>query len=254
MSCSYLTISGYKFLALSALDELRQKLLSECTSLSLLGTILLSHEGININLMGSENDLVSFKLFLKRDTQFTSINFRESYTEISPFKKLKIKIKKEIITFKNNQVCPTQGLAPYIHPCELKNWLDMEKDFLLLDTRNQYEVEIGTFQKAVHINNLLHFSQLTAHLDHLDKTKPVVTFCTGGIRCEKAALHLQDAGFTEVYQLEGGILNYFTEVGGEHYQGDCFVFDNRTAVNPKLEAVNNAQNLLAEDHPTPKLS
>lgn len=230
-------ISGYQFIALSNLPVLRETLEKKCLEWTLKGTILLSSEGVNINLCGSKEQIDTFLQFSK-NLDFT-IPFKCTKASRSPYKRLKVKIKKEIITFRNPTIRPQTSRAPVISPKDLKHWLDKEKDFLLLDTRNTYEIEYGTFEKAVSLE-IEHFTDLKKSIKALPKEKEIVMFCTGGIRCEKAALYLKQEGFTQVYQLEGGILNYFTEVGGAHYTGDCYVFDERIALNANLETVDQA--------------
>jgi UPF0176 protein len=144
-----------------------------------------------------------------------------------------VKLKQEIITMGRPEIRPEMGRAPSISPQDFKQWLDEKKEITVLDTRNDYEVRFGTFENAKHFQ-LDDFGQFPEYANHISPDKPVVMFCTGGVRCEKAALHLLNEGVAEVYQLDGGILNYFSEVGGEHYQGECFVFDQRISVDDKL--------------------
>jgi UPF0176 protein len=222
-------IAGYKFIVLEQLETLRCEFLSLCQTLALKGTILLSPEGINIFLAGTTANIASFKAHLVNDTRFADMSFRISYSENQPFKRMKVKIKNEIITMRHPEIKPTETRAPAISPAELKQWLDENRDITILDTRNEFEVNYGTFDNAVnlHIND---FSQFPEASKQVAKQKPIVMFCTGGIRCEKAALHMLNLGYKEVYQLEGGILNYFEQVGGAHYHGGCFVFDERESV------------------------
>lgn len=227
-------IAGYKFTPLNDLASLRALLLEQSDQLKLKGTILLGTEGINLTLAGVEESISVFKRYIREDTRFSDMSFRESYSAALPFKRLKVKIKKEIITMHRPEVCPCASRAPSISPHELKQWLDERRDITLLDTRNDYEVRMGTFENAVHFQ-LADFGDFPEAAKQLDRSKPVVMFCTGGIRCEKAGLYLLNSGFEEVYQLEGGILNYFSEVGGAHYQGECFVFDERISLNSHLE-------------------
>ena len=231
---SILNIAGYKFVPLSDLALLRADLLAVCRELQLKGTILLSLEGINLTLAGECADVESFKNYLKNNPFFSEMSFRESYSSFVPFKKMKIKLKKEIITMRCPEIQPDKHTAPRISPKQLKEWLDEERDFLLLDTRNDYEVDFGTFSRAKHFN-LNHFCKFPQEAEKLERTKPIVMFCTGGVRCEKAGAYMVEAGFPEVYQLDGGILNYFSEVGGAHYDGECFVFDERVALDSRLQ-------------------
>lgn len=222
-------ISGYKFIFLHDLDVLHQRFLEKCTARSLKGTILLSAEGININVCGSHQHITLFKNDLKSDNRFADISFRESSAEQETFLRLKVKIKNEIITFRKSTIDPITQRAANITPETLKQWLDEKRDFIFLDVRNRNEIEHGTFTDAIHLN-LENFSEFPDAVHHIEKGKTVVMFCTGGIRCEKAALYMQNVGYQNVFQLQGGILNYFTQIGRTHYQGDCFVFDDRIRV------------------------
>jgi len=226
-------IAGYKFTSLNELSALRSALLAECQLAELKGTILLSSEGININVAGLPANIALFCHYLKTDARLADISFKTSYSRSQPFKRMKVKIKKEIITMRCPEIHPQISRAPSLSPSQFKQWLDEKRDMLILDTRNHYEVSEGTFSGAVslQLDDFTHFP--AAAKKALPQNKPIVMFCTGGIRCEKAALHLLKEGFPEVYQLEGGILNYFAEVGSVHYQGACFVFDERGSVTPE---------------------
>ncbi|OGT60111.1 MAG: hypothetical protein A3E85_03385 [Gammaproteobacteria bacterium RIFCSPHIGHO2_12_FULL_45_12] len=223
-------IAAYQFLPLTNLLTLKASLLARCHALGLKGTILLSQEGINLSLAGHAPVVADFQAFLASDPRFASLVYRESYSDSPPFNAMKVKIKKEIITLDQPSVDAVKERAPAISPRELKQWLDDGRDITLLDTRNDYEVAYGTFIGAIHLR-IAHFSHLPRALTALDRCQPLVMFCTGGIRCEKAAIYLLNHGFKEVYQLDGGILNYFATVGKAHYQGDCFVFDERIAIS-----------------------
>jgi UPF0176 protein len=233
-------IAGYKFTPLDDLSVLQTALLEQAVMLDCKGTILLSEEGINLNLAAHAEKLTVFKTWLRNDSRFADMTFRESLSASQPFKFMKVKVKKEIITMHQPEVRPEMQRAPSITPAEFKQWLDEKRDITVLDTRNDYEVRFGTFEQAEHFQ-LADFGEFPAATTALQPGKPVVMFCTGGIRCEKAAVHLLNVGFPEVYQLDGGILNYFSEVGGAHYQGECFVFDQRVAVNPQLEETGTVQ-------------
>lgn len=236
-----LNIAGYKFLSLNGLDGLRDELLSQTASFNLLGTILLSHEGININLAGQEAAAQAFAQALAQDTRFADIQFHRTYSDQVPFKALKVKVKDEIITFNQPDSIPNEATrAASVTPETLKQWLDEHKDLTLLDTRNDYEYRFGTFEGAVNLH-IDHFGELPAAINTLNRDKPLVMFCTGGIRCEKAGLYMQQQGFKEVYQLDSGILGYFAKAGGAHYQGECFVFDKRISVKSDLEVSDTTQ-------------
>lgn len=229
-------IASYKFVPLTDLETLKTILFDKCQDLSLKGTILLSEEGINLNLAGEIPRIEEFQAFLRTNARFEDLTFRESHSDKVPFLRLKVKIKKEIITFKRSHLKPTLTRAPSLSPLQLKKLIDEKQDITLLDTRNDYEIDYGTFKGAVNLH-IKDFSHFPIAAQKINKEKPVVMFCTGGIRCEKAALELLSEGFKEVYQLEGGILNYFAQVGGDHYEGSCFVFDERIALDPQLQSL-----------------
>lgn len=241
-----LNIAAYLFVDLGHLDlaELKADLLPRCTDTwNLKGTILLSPEGINLFLAGTPGDIEAFWHFLTARAEFGELTRKDSFSQYRPFTRMLIKLKKEIIPMRMNEIVPREFTAPRIEPAELKTWLDEERDFLLLDTRNQFEVELGTFTKARHLD-LAHFCDFPEALEDLseeEREKPIVTFCTGGIRCEKAGALMIQKGFKNVLQLDGGILRYFEELGDAHYDGECFVFDQRVAVNGKLEETGTAQ-------------
>jgi len=232
-----LNIAGYKFVTLTGLIDFRRELLAKCNALQLKGTILLSTEGINISLAGEYTAIQQFKSYLVNYPQLSDMSFRESHSDFLPFQRMKVKLKKEIITMRRSEVLPEKTKAPEMTPEELKQWLDEKCEMTLLDTRNAYEIEYGTFENAVNLGmeDFCEFPQLA---EKLNRNKPIVMFCTGGIRCEKAAVYLLQSGFNNVYQLQGGILNYFSKVGGAHYQGNCFVFDERVAVDTNLKTIN----------------
>ncbi|MES2320228.1 MAG: sulfurtransferase [Pseudomonadota bacterium] len=239
---SHVNIAAYKFVTFDNTEEMRPQYQALCKELGLKGTILLTPEGINLFLSGPRGQIDLFLAWLRSDARFADIAVKESYSEEQSHKRMLVKIKNEIITMRMPLIQPELGRAPAVAPLDLKRWLDQGHDdngkpVVMVDTRNAFEVDVGTFDNTVdyRIAKFTEFPEvIAAHKDDLaDKT--VVTFCTGGIRCEKAAIHMQNIGYQNVYQLEGGILKYFEDVGGAHYTGDCFVFDYRTALNPKLE-------------------
>ena len=236
-SSQILNIAFYKFIDLTDLGELRKSLKELLLRLSLKGTILISTEGVNGFLAGQVADIQKFKEIFTQDPRWSDVEFKDSYSEFVPHKRTLVKIKKEIIPLGKPEIRPRVETAPRISAQELKTWLDEGRDFDLLDTRNTYEIEHGTFEKAFHLD-LDHFrnfpGKLREHVQSAPK-KPLVMFCTGGIRCEKAGVVALQEGYDEVFQLEGGILKYFEEVGGAHYKGDCFVFDHRVALDPELQ-------------------
>ncbi len=229
-----LNIAGYKFITLDNLPALKATLHAHASSLELKGTILLSREGINVSLAGLETHLTQFIQHLHRDERFNDMRFHQTYSPKVPFRYLKVKIKKEIITLRQPCVDAVKERAGSISPQELKQWLDEKRDIVLLDTRNDYEYAEGSFKSAVTLP-INDFGAFPNVLDDLPQDKPIVMFCTGGIRCEKAALYMQAQGFSNVLQLDSGILGYFAKMGGAHYEGNCFVFDERVSVTPELE-------------------
>ncbi len=240
-----LNIAGYKFTNLTDLLERRNSLLDQSINLELKGTILLSSEGINISLSGIPQNIERFITILKNDAHFSDMTFRESYSSYQPFNRMQVKIKNEIITLREPNVNPAENVAPAISPTEFKQWLDEKRDITVLDTRNEYEMRFGTFENAENLE-LQDFGDFPAMMQRISAEKPIVMFCTGGIRCEKAALVMLNAGYKNVYQLQGGILNYFAEVGGDHYQGECFVFDQRVSVDTNLESKGTHQCLVCQ--------
>ena len=244
----YVNIAAYKFITLDKLDELRPQYQDICARLDLKGTILLTPEGINMFLSGPRGHIDEFLAWVRSDARFADLEVKESYSTEQSHKRMLVKIKKEIITMRMPLIKPEEGRAPFVEAHTLKRWLDNGVDdngkpVVMVDTRNDFEVDVGTFNNTVdyRIKKFTEFPQVIADHKADFEGKTVVTFCTGGIRCEKAAIHMQNIGYDHVYQLEGGILKYFEEVGGDHYTGDCFVFDYRTALNPKLEPTETVQ-------------
>ena len=233
-----LNVAAYKFGALSDLPNRRRELLEFCTLLELRGTILLSEEGINLFIAGVPGSVHSLLRHLRSDPTLEDLVAKESWSEAQPFGRMRVKIKREIIAFGVEGIEPATYTSKRIAPAQLKSWLDAGKSVVLLDVRNDYEVEIGTFREAVamDLDHFRNFPKQVSALDEKLRNQPVVTFCTGGIRCEKAGPMLEQAGFRDVYQLDGGILAYFEQCGGEHFDGECFVFDERRAVDSELAA------------------
>lgn len=233
-----LNIATYRFVAIDDPAALKAALELHAHALGLMGTILLAPEGINAFLAGTESAVRSFMALLDDDARFAGLTIKESWSDTVPFTRFKIKLRAEIVTFRQPGLNPVTHPAPAMTAIELKRRLDAGEDIVLLDTRNNVEVEHGTFANSVFWGNR-NFTEFAAlarnHVDEL-RGKTVVSFCTGGIRCEKAAPFLQSLGAENVFQLQGGILRYFEEVGRDHYVGDCFVFDQRRAVDSNLAA------------------
>lgn len=243
-------IAAYKFVAIpdphAWLDLLRER----CHDLELKGTIILAPEGINLFLAGKRENINTFMEFLGSEPtfagRFSNLPVKESFSGSKPFGRMVVRAAKEIITMRHPMIQPEAGRAPSVDAHTLKKWLDQGHDdqgrpVVMLDTRNGFEVEVGTFVGALDFG-IEKFSQFPEVIKNAAadenlglKDKTIVSFCTGGIRCEKAALYLQEIDLKHVYQLEGGILKYFEEVGGAHYQGECFVFDERVALDPQLK-------------------
>jgi UPF0176 protein len=239
-------IAGYLFTPLLDLETRVVHLRLLCERLSLKGTILLAPEGINLFLAGSSAQIDAFLSELKTDAAFHALAVKISYSETPPFLRLKVKLKQEIVPLGVNNLDPNRSPAPRMSSAELKRWLDEGRKFILLDTRNRFEFNHGTFDGAIDLN-IEKFRDLPDAVQQQRvalENLPIVTFCTGGIRCEKAAPLLQKMGFSEVYQLDGGILKYFEEQGHAHYHGSCFVFDERIGLDGDLSPIDAVQSEL----------
>lgn len=238
----FVNVSAYRFVSLDGLPDLRWRLRERCLEFGLKGTILLSREGINLFVAGRPDAVDQLFAFLDEIPELRSLEAKRSLSSDQPFNRMLVKIKREIISFGRPEVDPALSPAPRISPQQLKEWLDEKRPLTLLDVRNRYEIDIGTFSGSTPIG-IDHFREFPSALDrlNLERRKPVVMFCTGGIRCEKAAPFMVKSGFEHVYHLDGGILKYFEQVGGEYFSGDCFVFDKRVAVDPRLQESDAAQ-------------
>ena len=238
VSCTVVVAALYRFAALPDFEAFREPLHQIMTDNNVRGTLLLAAEGINGTIAGSREGIDNVLSWLKHDPRFADLEAKESYVEKTPFFRTKVKLKKEIVTMGVEGIDPNDIVGTYIDP---KDWnaLINDPEVLLLDTRNDYEVEIGSFENAVNPGTQS-FRELPAYVEtHLNPAqhKKVAMFCTGGIRCEKSTAFLKQQGFNEVYHLKGGILKYLEEVPEAHskWQGECFVFDNRVTVNHRLE-------------------
>ena len=247
-------IAAYRFVQLDELEQLRADLRSVVEHTELKGTVLLSPEGINLFLAGERAGVDQFLSHLRSDERFAQIEVKESLNDYQPFNRMLIKIKSEIISFGMPGIAPQQQTSPKMPAHQLKQWLDDGRSVHLLDTRNNYEVDLGTFTNAIRpdIDNFREFPDAVSQLPESMKNEPIVMFCTGGIRCEKAGPYMEQAGFKQVYQLDGGILKYFEECGGDHYTGDCFVFDQRVAVDPQLQETLHTQCYICQEVVTPE--
>lgn len=237
-----LNISCYLFVPLPDAAALREQLHARALALGLKGTVLLAEEGINLFLAGAADAVRAWVAELKADARFEALTPKESWSEAVPFRKLLVKVKPEIIRMNCPAVRPDQApRAPALPPATLARWLDQGHDdegreLVMLDTRNGFEVDHGAFDGAIdwRLHKFSDFpAALAAHKGEL-AGKTVVSYCTGGIRCEKAAMVLAEQGVEHVWQLDGGILKYFEDTGGAHYHGSCFVFDEREALAADL--------------------
>ncbi len=243
MNPTILNVAAYRFVPLADTAHLRERLLTQAVAAGLRGTILIAEEGINLYVAGEPDAVRGFFAALQSDRRFAALALKESWSDTLPFKRMLVKVKHEIIRMNMPAVRPVEGRAPAVDARTLARWLrsgrcDAGRPVLLLDTRNGFEVDAGAFDGAADWR-LSRFSDFPAALDaHRDSLagKTVVSYCTGGIRCEKAALVMQQAGIENVHQLDGGILRYFEQTdGAPGWRGGCFVFDERIALDPTLQ-------------------
>lgn len=232
----FVNLSVYKFTPLDDLPAWRERLRQVSRDAQLRGTILLSQEGINLFVAGTRAGVDTLLAAVRAMPGLADLAPKESLSTALPFNRMLVKIKGAIIAFGVEGIDPARHPSPKLPARTLKQWLDEGRPVTLLDTRNDYEIRMGTFRGAVvpHIDHFREFPEAARKLPEEMKERPVVLFCTGGIRCEKAGPFLQQSGFKDVHQLEGGILKYFEECGGAHYDGECFVFDRRVGVDPEL--------------------
>ena len=229
-------ITGYKFIPIKNELVLQETILQRSTNLNLKGTVLISRKGINFSVSGTKNNIDKFLLFIRSDSRFADVDVKITYNAYQPFRKMLVRIKKEIISMGIEEIDPFQFTGQKISPKELNKKLNNNENIVLLDTRNEYEVRLGTFKNAIDLN-LDSFRDFPKEIEKLRKKlngKEVVMFCTGGIRCEKASALMLKNGFENIQQIDGGVINYFKETGGRHWNGDCFVFDDRVALDKDL--------------------
>ena len=233
---SVVNIAGYKFEPLVDPIDLVSLYQKKCDELELKGTMLISKNGINFSLAGTQQATDTIIAFLEEDNRFLNIPLKVTYSETQPFRRMKVRLKKEIISLGHKDINPRELTGERITPKELKNLLDNKEDVLVLDTRNEYETRVGKFENAIDLNldTFRDFPEAIKSLPEEYKDKQIVMYCTGGIRCEKASAVMMKAGFADVKQLEGGVLDYFKETGGAYWEGDCFVFDERVALDTEL--------------------
>ena len=231
-------IAGYQFRHINDVEPMHMRIQDICAQTHLKGSIFVSEEGINLSLAGSQKDINFIIGNLSTLCGYSDLLLNKSYSERIPFKRLVVKIRKELVpinstTLKINQAKKSKS---YINSEHLKSWLDEDKDFTLLDLRNDFEYELGSFDgaKQLHLRNFRDLINAKERIRKIPNDKPLVTFCTGGIRCEKGAPLINREGITELYQLKGGILDYLKKFGNRHWHGDCFVFDDRVSLDHQL--------------------
>lgn len=228
----------YKFVSLENFESLREPLLQTMLEHEVRGTLLLASEGINGTVAGSRAAIDTLLAYLKSDARLATLDYKESFSAENPFLRSKVKLKREIVTMGVEGIDPRRTVGTYVKPQDW-NALISNPEVLLVDTRNDYEVQVGTFEHAVNPNttSFREFPQYVKEQLDTQKHKKVAMFCTGGIRCEKSTAYLKEQGFDEVYHLQGGILKYLEEVPKEEtlWKGECFVFDDRVTVNHDLQ-------------------
>jgi len=239
MSEKFVVTTFYKFVHLSDVQDTQVKFIKFCTDYKIKGTILLAEEGVNSTLTGERHNIDAFYKFIRCMNEFSDMEFKESFSEYEPFKKLKVRIKPEIVRLK----IPNLDMNKIGEYLDTKEWDELisKKETIVIDTRNDYEVIFGTFKNAQNPKTR-NFSDLPEWVDrnlkNVDKNTPIAMFCTGGIRCEKSTSYMKNIGFKNVYHLKGGILKYIEDTKGKEsmWEGKCFVFDDRVAVDSELEA------------------
>ncbi len=238
----FVNLSGYRFVHLDDLPEIQQHLKESLAAFGMQGSVMLASEGINVSLAGTAQAANETRSLFDQDERFANLWLKETFSSYIPYRRLRIRVRTEIIAFDGQESEKLQAARPKsasISPKELRQWLDETRDFTLLDARNDYEIVSGTFPQSTNLNikNFRHFKSAVEEAvtaGRLDPDKPLVTYCTGGIRCEKAAPWLLEQGFKEVYQVDGGLLNYFQSCEAAHWRGDCFIFDDRVELTTDL--------------------
>ena len=233
----FLNVAGYKFEPLENLDSLIPEFQNKCDELGLKGSVYLSPNGINFSIAGTKKNIDTYIEFMEEDSRFRDIPLKKTFSETQPFRRMKVRLKKEIISLGRDDINPRELTGDYISPRELFEMYETKEDVIVLDTRNEYETRVGLFENAVdlQLDTFRDFPSAIETLPEEYKDKQIVMYCTGGIRCEKASAVMMKAGFSNVKQLEGGVLDYFKETGGAYWNGDCFVFDERVALDKELK-------------------
>ena len=237
----FLTVAFYHFITLDKKNNIQEHIYNFCEANNIKGTILLADEGINGTISGKEKNIRDFLIFIKKEGLFNGVfsklEHKESWASKNPFYRMKVRLKKEIVALGVDGVSPTKNVGKYVKPEEWNNLIS-DPNTIIIDTRNHYEVDIGTFKNATNPNTST-FRELPSFIEeNLDPKTPkkIAMFCTGGIRCEKATSLMLDKGFKDVYHLEGGILKYLETIDKDKslWEGECFVFDQRVAVTHGL--------------------
>ena len=232
----FLIATFYRFTTIEDLPRMQGSIENCCRENDVKGIVLLANEGINATIAGTPDGVLAVLSFLRKDSRLAELAWKESSAKEQPFRKLRVRLKKEIVTMGVPGIDPERLTGTYVKP---EDWNEFVSDpnVMVLDTRNDYEVEIGSFKDAIN-PNITSFGELPQWIENnidVDAKPRIAMYCTGGIRCEKASAVMLKAGFEDVRQLEGGILGYFEECGGSHWSGDCFVFDQRVALDHQLE-------------------
>ena len=244
MKKKYLNVAFYKFVHFPNYTSFQSKILNFCVERNIKGTILLAEEGINVAAAGTKKNIYELLNFLKTDNRFSDITHKESYSEEIPFHRMRVKLKKEIVSLGRPNINLSNRSGIRVDP---KNWniLLADPDVVLVDARNDYEYQIGTFKNAISpkTTNFREFPAFIKEKLNTKKNKKIAIFCTGGIRCEKASSYMLSKGFENVYQLNGGILKYMDEIETDKslWEGECFVFDSRVSVDSELAEGNYEQ-------------
>lgn len=232
--------SFYKFIPLANFASLREPILATMHKMGIKGTILLAAEGINGGFAGTREQMTAFYAYMHSEPRFHDLNFKETFDDKNPFEKAKVKLRQEIVSMGLAEVNPLQSVGDYLSPEE---WHELIQDpeVIIIDTRNDYEYGLGTFKNAINPNteNFRKFPEYVNNELNDKKDKKIAMFCTGGIRCEKSTAYLKEQGFAHVYHLKDGILNYIETMPKEKslWEGQCFVFDDRVAVDHDLKRV-----------------
>ena len=235
MQKEYVVILFYKFVDIANPQAVADAQKAKCAELGLLGRMLLAEEGVNATFEGTREAVDAYKAWMKQDPLFGDILIKESAGTGQAFRKLSIRVRKEIVTLGAGRFDVAKETATELPSAELEKWYENNEDFVVLDLRNDYEIVSGQFDRTIDpgLANVRDLPQKISDMGDL-KNKKVVTVCTGGIRCEKAAIYMAEAGVERVFQLEGGILKYFEQTGGTGFEGNCFVFDERETLDPRL--------------------